>query len=138
MFYSSYTRLHASAKKTATLKCSNDIRDQFSITLSYGNIKLEYPIALIMVDEVALAGGKTNTKNENYYLHTNNSFWTMTPSYFNAAVYANVWLVTQTGNMTFNSVTFVGGIRPVINIRSDVLISSGDGTAENPYQLTLN
>ena len=137
MFYSSYTRLHASAKKTATLKCSNDIRDQFSITLSYGNIKLEYPIALIMVDEVALAGGKTNTKNENYYLHTNNSFWTMTPSYFNAAVYANVWLVTQTGNMTFNSVTFVGGIRPVINIRSDVLISSGDGTIESPYQLAL-
>ena len=30
------------------------------------------------------------------------------------------------------------GLRPVINIRGDVLISSGDGTVDSPYQLTLS
>ena len=28
-------------------------------------------------------------------------------------------------------------VRPVINLSKDVLISSGDGTIENPYQLKL-
>ena len=83
-FYSPYTRLYQNANKTATLKCSSDMRDQFSTTSSRGNAKLTYPVALITADEVALAGGKYNTKNENYYLRTNGYFWTMTPSYFHA------------------------------------------------------
>ena len=114
------------------------MRDQFSTTSSRGNAKLTYPTALITADEVALAGGKYNTKNENYYLRTNGYFWTMTPSYFYAShAYAFVWHVNPTGNIVDSWVTISVGVRAVINLRSDLLISSGDGTVENPYQLTL-
>ena len=137
-FYSPYTRLYQNTNKTATLKCSSDMRDQFSTTSSRGNAKLTYPVALITADEVALAGGKYNTKNENYYLRTNGYFWTMTPSYFYAShAYAFVWHVNTTGNIVDSWVTISVGVRAVINLRSDLLISSGDGTVGNPYQLTL-
>ena len=114
------------------------MRDQFSTTSSRGNAKLTYPTALITADEVALAGGKYNTKNENYYLRTNGYFWTMTPSYFNASnAHAYVSYVNPTGLLNPGWVTSWLGVRAVINLRSDLLISSGDGTVENPYQLTL-
>ena len=115
------------------------MRDQFSTTSSRGNAKLTYPVALITADEVALAGGKYNTKNENYYLRTNGYFWTMTPSLFTASYAgAHVWNVYPTGMLYhWNFVPIWLGVRAVINLRSDLLISSGDGTVENPYQLTL-
>ena len=137
--YSPYTRLYANSNKTATLKCSSDVRDQFSITSIYGNGTLTYPIALITADEVALAGGKYNTKNENYYLHTNNSYWTMTSSFFDTTtISAVVWDVRATGVLIpWDSVTNTIGVRAVVNVRSDVLISCGDGTMDSPYQLRL-
>ena len=115
------------------------MRDQFSTTSSRGNAKLTYPVALITADEVALAGGKYNTKNENYYLRTNGYFWTMTPSLFDVSyARANVWIVYPAGMLyLWSSVSNWMGVRAVINIRSDVLISSGDGTIGSPYILTL-
>ena len=138
-FYSPYTRLYQNANKTATLKCSSDMRNQFSTTSSRGNAKLTYPVALITADEVALAGGKYDTKNENYYLRTNGYFWTMTPYDFHATdTYAYVFSVHYKGLLyPWNSVSSKCGLRPVINISYDVLITSGDGTIESPYQLKL-
>ena len=136
--YSAYKRLNTDANKTATLKCSQ-ASDKFSTTSSRGNGDLTYPVALITADEVALAGGKQDLKNENYYLRTNNYYFTMTPSYFyDAHVYAHVYFVLPTGELIYwNRVTNPYGVRPVINIRSDVLISKGDGTVENPFILDL-
>ena len=37
----------------------------------------------------------------------------------------------------YSSLLSERGLRPVINIRSDVLISSGDGTIDNPYHLII-
>ena len=137
-YYGAYTRLMAS-NKTATLKCNNDIRDKFSNTTTKGNGLLEYPVALITADEVALAGGKSETVNENYYLKTGNYYWTMSPSHFNSTYgYARVWFVNSRGILNpWNRLSFAYGLRPVINLRSDILISSGDGSVENPYQLKL-
>ena len=136
--YSAYKRLYADANKTATLKCSQ-ASDRFSITASRGNGKLTYPVALITADEVVLAGGKYNLKNEDYYLRTNNYYFTMTPSRFNAAnAIANIFNVYPFGELhRWDSSASSYGIRPVINIRSDVLISQGDGTSENPFILEL-
>jgi len=63
----------------------------------------------------------------------------MTPSNFNGAnAIALMYRVNPTGELRpwFYVNTFVG-IRPVINIRSDVLIQEGDGTIENPFILNL-
>ena len=137
--YSAYKRLNTDANKTATLKCSQ-ANDKFSTTSSRGNGDLTYPVALITADEVALAGGRQDLKNENYYLRTNNYYFTMTPSYFyDAHVYAYVYFVLPTGELIYwNRVTNLYGVRPVINIRSDVLISQGDGTTQNPFILSLS
>ena len=134
--YSAYKRLYSDANKTATLKCSQ-ASDRFSTTTSRGNGDLTYPVALITADEVALAGGRQGLKNEDYYLRTNNYYFTMTPSYFSAAfAYAVVYFVYPSGGLyLWDNVSNSGGVRAVINLRSDVLISKGDGTSENPFIL---
>ena len=136
--YSAYKRLYSDANKTATLKCSQ-ASDRFSTTSSRGNGDLTYPVALITADEVALAGGRHGLKNEDYYLRTNNYYFTMTPSYFYAAfAYAHVYGVNPTGELyLWTDVAYSGGVRAVINLRSDVLISKGDGTTQNPFELEL-
>ena len=138
-FYSAYKRLNQDSNKTATLKCSQ-ASDRFSTTASRGNGELTYPIALITADEVALAGGKHGLKNEDYYLRTNNYYFTMTPSYFyDAHIYAYLYYVIPSGDLIYwSSVTNSLGVRPVINIHFDILIQEGDGTIENPFVLTLS
>ena len=137
-YYGAYTRLTVTTP-TANLTCSNDTRDKFSSTTSKGNGLLEYPVALITSDEVALAGGKDQTKNENYYLRTGAYYWTITPSIFRSTYAgAYIWRVDRNGSLApLIPVRNSCGLRPVINLRSDVLISSGDGTVENPFQLKL-
>ncbi len=135
--YSAYKRLYSDADKTATLKCSQ-ASDRFSTTTSRGNGDLTYPVALITADEVALAGGRQGLKNEDYYLRTNNYYFTMTPSLFYAAnAYARVYSVNPAGELyLWNGVSSSDGVRAVINLRSDVLIQEGDGTTQNPFILT--
>ena len=137
-YYAPYSRLHVNSKKTASLKCS-DVRDRFSTTTTKGNAKLTYPVALISADEVALAGGKSGSSNDKYYLRTGAVYWTMSPSrFYSANAFANVWRVYPDGRLQpWDSVTGGSGIRAVINLSSDVLVDSGNGTAENPYILRL-
>ena len=137
-YYGAYTRLTSSVK-TANLTCSNDIRDKFSSTISRGNGLLEYPVALITADEVALAGSLSGAKNENFYLNTGAYYWTMSPSIFDlSSAHVLVWIVYPTGVLSSSGyVTYSRSLRPVINISKDVLIASGDGTIDNPFQLKL-
>ena len=134
--YSAYERLYYNSNKTATLKCGQE-SDRFSTTSSRGNGNLTYPVALITADEVAFAGGKDNVKNEEYYLRTNNSYFTMTPASSDALIGDfRVYTVVMSGSLyPWYSIVNFHGIRPVINIRSDVLIQEGDGTIENPFIL---
>ena len=135
--YSAYKRLNQDSNKTATLKCSQ-ASDRFSTTTSRGNAKLTYPIALITADEVALAGGKINLKNENFYLQSNSNFYTITPFDFGeTSIYSFVYELNYQGALEPYNVANVVELRPVINLRSDVLISQGDGTVENPFILSL-
>ena len=137
-FYAPYTRLTKTNISTS-LKCSDDIRDKFSSTSSKGNGKLTYPVALITVDEVALSGGKVNEKNNDFYLNNGVRFWTMSPSYFDSVyAFARVWNILSDGTVyPYNYVANSFGLRPVINISPNVLISQGDGTTENPFRLKL-
>ena len=102
-----------------------------------GNKALEYPIGLITADEIVYAGGVRAKNNTNYYLYTGNWYWAMSPIDFNG-LYAYVGDVTSNGGLNFNSVDGLGGVRPVINLRSDVEIISGDGTIFNPYVIKTN
>ncbi len=123
----------------ATLKCPNK-RDMFSVTSDYGNAKLKYPIALITADELAFAGGMYRAKNANFYLSpTSLDMKTMSPAHYNEqASEVNTMRLNANGGIhDYDFVDISNAVRPVINIRGDVVISSGDGTANSPYQLKL-
>ena len=120
------------SNKTPTLKCSNEV-NKFSVKNEVA--KLDYPVALITADEVAMAGGVVDKTNSEYYLYNNQDYWTMSPSYFSDGV-ARITFVFNTGSLiTYCGITDHGGARPVINLKSDVKISSGDGTSIAPYKI---
>ena len=119
-------------KRTPTLKCTKD-NDKFKV--SNESAKLDYPIALITADEVAMAGGVYNTPNSNYYLYTGMYLWTLSPSSFDS-YYSNsfTWHILPSGGLQrWYGVNNSFGTRPVINIKADTLITKGDGTVLNPY-----
>ena len=119
----------------ATLSCANN-NDKFSSTASYGNGLLTYPVGLITADEVALAGGKYNMKNEKYYLRTNAYFWTMTPSRFNSSsAGTSEFNVYPTGLLSNDNVASGLGLRPVINLKSETMLSRGNGTVDHPFEI---
>ena len=128
--YAAYNRLYTN--KQPTFECLDG--DLYTTKGSEdGNKALQYPIGLITADEVAYAGGVYGRSNSSYYLYTNSTYWTMSPSYF---PYAYVFLVNSNGGLSWNSVDYANGVRPAINLRSDITISSGDGTSSNPYTIS--
>ena len=136
--YGAYTRLQD--RKTPSLKCSQD-NDKFK--MSNESAKLDYPVALITADEVAMAGGRAYyngaySPNSNYYLYNGNYFWTLSPSHFHSYdSLAYVWSVMPSGSLhPWNRVTYSLGVRPVINLRADTLITKGDGSSLNPFTIT--
>ena len=135
-FFAPRSRLldSASSNISATVMCSN-VNDRFSTTSTYGNAKLTYPIGLITADEIVFAGGKYNVKNENNWLRTSGLFLTMTPVYYSSDMSnCSEFTMMQDGSLGYTSVTNSAyGLRPVINLKSDTLMSGGDGTPTNPY-----
>ena len=129
--YGAYNR--NASHKTPSLQCPRE-EDEFSVS----NGKLTYPVALLTIDEVAMAGGVNGQKNSLFYLYTGQSYWTLSPSNFRSwSAAANVWSVISDGLLGTNWVSTWLGVRPVVNLSSDILISGGTGTANNPYVVTL-
>lgn len=130
-YYAAYNRLINN--KTPSFECSNSSDLYTTSESSEGNKVLTHPIGLITADEVAYAGGvfgASNSMGTEFYLYTEQHFWTMSPyNYPNATIF----YVYSTGNVINYSVNNEFGVRPVINLRADITISSGDGTATNPY-----
>ena len=135
-YYGAYTRNNIN--KAPSVVCENK-DDRYTVTNESGNTWLDYPVGLISIDEVMLAGGVYNMMNEKYYLQNNTYFWTSSPGNFNASnVFVSAWRVTSSGlAYPYNSVTTTNGVRAVVNVKANVEISQGDGSLENPYQLKL-
>ena len=127
--YTVYNRLIMN--KLPILKCSNN-NDLYTISLSSkGNKVLTNPIGLITADEVSMAGGVYGQTNQSYYLYTNTNYWTISPYLFHSGS-ASVSRVDYNGQISSNYVYNSNGVRPVINLASDVIIS-GIGTSDDPY-----
>ena len=116
------------------LKCPQQ-NDAFTVRDTVkGNGALTYPIGLLTADEVVLTGG-WNDANSNYYLYTGQSWWSISPGYFNNLL-ANGRHVYWNGS-AYNYYVLGDsyGVRPVLNLKPEAL-KYGDGTANNPYRLT--
>ena len=118
-----------------TLKCNQINNDLYTVSeSSKGNKALTYPIGLITVDEMVFGGGNGRSTNTNYYLYTGQDYWTMTPRNFSN--WAIVFYVEKNGIIGSNiSVYSPYGVRPVINLARDVVIKSGNGTIDTPYEI---
>ena len=137
-FYGAYNRLNDNNKPS--LKCSQN-NDKFK--MSNESAKLDYPVGLILADEVAFAGGRGYynggySPNSNYYLYNGKYYWTFSPSRFESTnSSARVWSVMNSGSLRpWYTVTDFRGVRPVINLRADTVITKGDGSSLNPFVIT--
>ena len=130
--YGAYERLYSNS--LPSLKCIQDT-DKFSTTNE--NAKLDYPIALITADEIAYAGGVTDKENKKFYLYNGKNSYTISPSYFDSYwTLSHMFTLDLNGSLEIRkNLSNVYLIRPVINLKSDVTISSGDGTADAPYKI---
>ena len=140
IYYGAYERLVNS--KNPSFKC-RDSQDLYTTPgSSKGNGALKVtpgnndstptPIGLITADEVAFAGGVYNYNNNSYYLYNNSDYWTISPYNFPGG--AATFRMTLSGSLLYNGVTYENGVRPVINLRSDVALS-GSGTTTDPFKV---
>jgi len=120
--------------QTPIFKCKNSSDLFTEVDANKGNKSLTYPIGLITADEVVYAGGFGGKSNGKYYLYTGQEYWTMSPySYSSSETYrARLFVVTTVGQLNSGRVILGYGMRPVINLRSDVELT-GTGTMSDPY-----
>ena len=131
IYYAAYGRLSGNTSSvTPTFDCSNRSDLYTTSGAGIGNGALQYPIGLIVADEVAFAGG-AEINNYRYYLYTGQAYWTMSPFFYTSSQ-AAVFIVQSNGLIFYWNVLATLGIRPVINLRADVSLS-GTGTTSDPY-----
>ena len=120
---------------TPSLTCSR-VQDSFTVSSSKGNGVLTYPVGLITSDEVMYAGGSGGSSiTSTYYLFTNSFYWTCSPNAFNINLASFIY-ISSGFSVSIQNDRF--GIRPVISLKSTNDVSSGDGTATNPYVISTN
>ena len=136
--YGAVNRL-AKTNKLPILTCPDKEHDLYTVDSSMGNGALTNPIGLMTADEAAMAGMVNGYLNTLSYVYTGTWYWTMSPYNFspsNSTSY--VWRVSSSGNFYGYLVTSGNGVRPVINLKSDVEISGGIGTINDPFIVKTN
>jgi len=85
-------------------------------------------VGLITLDEYNLSGASST--NKTYYLVNSQYYWTLTPYST-----SNAWLVSHYGLAKSIDVTDTHGVRPVINVRANAVITGGNGSLSDAYIL---
>ncbi len=132
-YFSSYKRLE---NNTPQFTCPELSRDLYTTAASsIGNKALTYPVGLITYDELVYAGMDNRHTNKLSWAYSTQHYWTMSPSSFDATLgYAIEWFLNSAGNLTpWWGVGSHLGARPVINLKSDTLITGGIGTSSDPF-----
>ena len=126
---------------TAQFTCPEPARDLYTTTdSSIGNKVLTYPVGLITYDEMVFAGMDNRHINKLSWIYSTQHIWTMSPSHFRATSGGAVeWYENSAGSLRpWNWVANSFGARPVINLKADVKISGGTGTANEPFVVETN
>ena len=123
-------------KNNPQFTCPEPSRDLYTTTdSSIGNKALTYPVGLITYDELVFAGMDQRHINKLSWAYSTQNYWTMSPSYFYATRgIALEWTLNGAGYLNLWSNVANGfGARPVINLKSDTMITGGIGTANDPF-----
>ena len=131
LYFGAFTRLNTN--KTPTLKCQN-AKDAFTVDASNGNGALTYPVGLITADEMAYAGGVSDSSNANssFYLYTGQWYWALSPYLFNSSN-ALEFRLGSDGDLTVNVVDYSVGVRPSVSLQPGIEVTGGSGTATAPF-----
>ena len=79
------------------------------------------------------AGGKDDN-NLSYYLYNGQNYWTMSPCNWDEInTWSNVFALNLNGNLSIWYVGNTYGMRPLINLKADTQILTGNGSIGNPY-----
>ena len=144
--------------KAPSLNCPRGAVDLYTYKtsngtdLNGGNGQLTKPIALITADESALAGsgngsrtaGSTYSSNYSYgsYLRSGSDFWLLSPGKRDDYGLTSDSILSSNGVVSCggSSSYLVGryGVRPAISLTSGTIISSGTGTAVDPWVIQPN
>lgn len=108
--------------------CSGNTTSTSSTNTTCNDIPITRKVGLISLDEFNLAGGF------NSYLNTTQSFLTMTKETPTEERITGVYVVYDSVS-TALAMDAIAGLRPVINVNPNTLITSGTGTLNNFYVL---
>ena len=106
-----------------SLVCANET-DRFS--MSNPKAKLSYPIGLLSMPELSLAG-----YGGSHYFNNGQDVWLVSPvnfDYFDAYVW-----VAFSGGLTSYKLYNSSGVRPSVSLKPNTYFSSGDGSFTNPF-----
>ena len=115
------------------LTCAVD-SDRFTVNKinGKGNSALTYPIGLITIDELEMAGNNWSESNTNYYLHTGAYYWAGSPREFGGGGSARGFYVYDVGGLGGGYVDSDFGVRGVVSLSSESKLL-GSGTYNDVY-----
>ena len=130
-YYGAYGRI--GNDNNPMLTCAVD-SDRFTVNKinGKGNSALTYPIGLITIDELEMAGTNWIESNTNYYLHTGAYYWAGSPCEFSGGGYASAFLVGDDGSLGDIYVNDSDGVRGVVSLSSESKLL-GSGTYNDVY-----
>ena len=95
-----------------------------------GTTAIVNPVGLLNLYEYQMSSGINANSYTNSYLNNGLYWWTLTPRD------KEVYSIHNTGtSILYNPPDNAPGIRPVINIKSNIKVADGSGTEEDPYRL---
>lgn len=104
--------------------------------------ELKYPVALITADETAFAGSGSGVSSSsptiyhpNSFLCSGSNFWLFSPDYRNQYGSTIAIRLHSGGVLNTNYVSNINGVRPAISFNHEVFVTSGSGTATDPWTI---
>ena len=142
--YATYPRIE---NEQPTYNCTN-MSDAFSVNNT--SAKLDYPVGLMSIDELSYAGGEADKSLTApyawYYTNANGESitgsarsWALSPGLLNRSS-SLVWFVYGSdapGCLGISVVRSRLAVRPSVSLLSCNLISRGNGSPENPYEIYI-
>ena len=111
----------------------------------YGVDVLKYPVASITMDDAVFAGAgyKENNANSDTYIYNGTRFHLLSFPLYSRISDAKIPVCSMLGTHSLGNGWVTCGargnfvVRPVINVKGDLIVTEGDGTQNNPYKLEI-
>ena len=129
-YYGAYGRIVKD--NNPMLTCAVD-SDRFTVNKinGKGNSALTYPIGLITIDEVEMAGNNFNESVKSHYLYTGAHYWTGTPAAFDGD-FSFEYSAMDEGGFSMSDVGIRFAARGVVSLSSESKLL-GSGTYNDVY-----